>query len=474
MSDSRPHAVIATEADGQSRGRPLILHVLTILILLSPLPFGAYPAWAWATLSAMCGLLLVTWGVFVFAGRIQVVAPTPLILCSAVAFGISLCWGLVQTLNFTPESWHHPIWSSTSDALGLSDQGFISLDPVAGRDSLLRLTTYAGIFWLAFQYNRNIRHARYTLRAIAICTALYAMYGLIVLFLELDSILWFKKSVYTDVVTATFVNPNSFGTYCGIGLLCSTALLMKQLRIVVAERIGFIERSHSFLIEFIPRNASMLIAWSVLASALILSLSRGAVAATGLALLSLYLVLLARRRISVRKVLFRAFGAVLAVCLMLFMVGQDLMQKLWKIGSDFPIRSEIYSRTLVAIEDRPMLGTGLGTFADVYRSYRTEETRPGVVVMAHNDYLEIALELGIPAGILLVLAIVSLAVICVRGVWIRRRSYEYPALGFAACVLVGTHSLVDFSLQIPAIAATFSLVLGLAVAQSRSTAEGGG
>ncbi|KKM69395.1 hypothetical protein LCGC14_1451270, partial [marine sediment metagenome] len=36
-------------------------------------------------------------------------------------------------------------------------------------------------------------------------------------------------------------------------------------------------------------------------------------------------------------------------------------------------------------------------------------------------------------------------------------------------VLVGVHSMVDFSLQIPAIGATFALILGIGCAQSWSS-----
>ncbi len=55
------------------------------------------------------------------------------------------------------------------------------------------------------------------------------------------------------------------------------------------------------------------------------------------------------------------------------------------------------------------------------------------------------------------------------GVRRRRRDVIYPSVGLAAAILVGTHSLVDFSLQIPAVAATFALILGIGCAQSWST-----
>ncbi len=60
----------------------------------------------------------------------------------------------------------------------------------------------------------------------------------------------------------------------------------------------------------------------------------------------------------------------------------------------------------------------------------------------------------------------ALVLILLRGVRQRRRDTIYPAAGFAVSVLVGVHALVDFSVQIPAVAAVFSLLLGIAFAQS--------
>ena len=67
------------------------------------------------------------------------------------------------------------------------------------------------------------------------------------------------------------------------------------------------------------------------------------------------------------------------------------------------------------------------------------------------------------------LAVALIAGQCFLGVTRRRRDFVYPALAFAVSVQVAVHSLVDFSLQIPAVAATYALVLGLGFAQSWSS-----
>ena len=136
------------------------------------------------------------------------------------------------------------------------------------------------------------------------------------------------------------------------------------------------------------------------------------------------------------------------------------------------LRFAIFDVTISEIEKSLLLGTGYGTFPQVFEHARPEKFPfQGVIMYAHNTYLENALELGIPAAIALTLVVVLLALICLRGVRRRRNDAYYPALGLAASVLVGLHSLVDFSLQIPAVSVTYAFVLGLACAQSWSSRD---
>ncbi len=60
---------------------------------------------------------------------------------------------------------------------------------------------------------------------------------------------------------------------------------------------------------------------------------------------------------------------------------------------------------------------------------------------------------------------------CLVGARVRRRNAVYPCIGVGATVLIATHATVDFSLQIPAVAATYALLMGAAVAQSWRSAE---
>lgn len=152
----------------------------------------------------------------------------------------------------------------------------------------------------------------------------------------------------------------------------------------------------------------------------------------------------------------------LALMLLLFvagtLAGPFSQQSLSNKFDDTPTsRRVIALTTSQAIGDSFPAGTGLGTFANVYRRYQDpQQASREYVNHAHNDYLEVALELG-AVGILLVLIFLF---------WFMRRSFaiwrtDVPGalLGRAGSVIIGIvllHSLVDYPLRTSAIAAVFA------------------
>jgi O-antigen ligase len=106
-------------------------------------------------------------------------------------------------------------------------------------------------------------------------------------------------------------------------------------------------------------------------------------------------------------------------------------------------------------------GSGLGSFENVYHLYEVPEQVTSVyVVHAHNDYAEMALEVGLPGIILMLLFLVwwSLAV------WRAWRTNEAGPFARAAAIASAAiliHSIVDFPLRTTAIAASFAMCLAL-------------
>jgi O-antigen ligase len=125
-------------------------------------------------------------------------------------------------------------------------------------------------------------------------------------------------------------------------------------------------------------------------------------------------------------------------------------------------RLAVWADTLRLIGERPLAGIGLGAFESAYTKVQTVDVNARVD-HAHNDYLQIAAELGVPAVLLFWAMIFSLASRTARACWIpasrARHAIALGATGALAALLL--HSLTDFNLYIPANGLVFAVVLGL-------------
>jgi O-antigen ligase len=327
--------------------------------------------------------------------------------------------------------------------------------------------TYGGIFWLALQYCRETKRAQSALYALAMAGFAYAAYGLIVWFSGPKTILWYDMSYQTEL-SSTFANRNTYANYAGLTLIVISGLL---LNIVLENLPPFRDRRkwlRRFLEVMAERGWILILGWVIVMTALLLTHSRAGFASTLLGLVLFCLAFGFTPGFKLRH------GAAIAALLLVvgtgfFMLsGERLSARLSDTSLEEGGRVRAYELTLEAIESAPLLGTGYGTFEEVFRFYRTPDL-PGFYLQAHNTYLENALELGVPAAVALCGAVAVLFFLTVKGLRRRRRNAAYPCIGFAATVLVAAHSLVDFPLQIPAVAVTYSFLMGVCCAQSWSS-----
>lgn len=123
-------------------------------------------------------------------------------------------------------------------------------------------------------------------------------------------------------------------------------------------------------------------------------------------------------------------------------------------------RQQIWGTTLGPLAESFPVGTGLGSFPAVYRQYEDPDAVTAVYVNhAHNDYLELTLELGL-AGALLILVFLGWWVMrCVR-IWRSNLSSPFARAATIASAAILAHSVVDFPLR----TATISAILGMCIA----------
>ena len=172
-------------------------------------------------------------------------------------------------------------------------------------------------------------------------------------------------------------------------------------------------------------------------------------------------------------------GALFLLFLGLAMAGPLQEQAITgKLTDQRTSRKVMAATTVEIIKDTFPAGTGLGSFPQVYRTYEDEHTvGKELVNHAHNDYLEFVMELGLPAG-LLMLAFILWWGNRTLEVW--RSSSKGADLGRAGSVVVLVvllHSLVDYPVRTSAIAVfvavACALMIPIKARERRRSAEEG-
>lgn len=449
-----------------------IVFALVICLALAPLPLGSNRPVSWSLLSLVVGGLLLLWGLgaslrptlFRLSGAPAVVP--------AVGWLIIVAWFLFQTGG--PQWLWHPLWAPTGAALGLEEiHGAIAVSPSDAVTGAMRLLAYGAIFWIAAQTGREPHNAAlYIYAAVAIGTV-YALYGLTAEAMGGDTIVGMKKWAYENSLTSTFVNRNSFATFAALSATAGLAMSIRALRVIgggmSAEPHSIVRRPERLGPPFWFCVAGV----AVLLTALILTKSRAGLVAGGVGFTALGWAWFYRRgRLPGLPVV--AGAAVVSVVVVLLAAGGGTFErKVDTDGQELSGRPWLFERTLSAIADEPLTGHGGGSFESYFQAYKNADFG-GIysISKAHNSYLEFAGDAGIPALLLLIAVYAWIVGACLRGIRVRRQDAIYPALGLAVGALVGLHALVDFSVQIPAVAALFAMLLGVGYAQAFPTGGG--
>jgi len=441
---------------------------LIAVLAWAPLPFGSARPWAWDLLGIVALALLGLSAVYETIRPSRAGAMRPL-LPALVMGGLVTAWIVFQSLPWDVLGWHHPLWDRASEVVGSRLDASLSIDREASRVHLFRLLTYAGYCVVAWQVARRPEAAARMLRAIAAIGMVYALYGLGEFISPDPRILWFVKETYVTDVTSTFVNRNSYATFAGLGIIAHLVLIANVLH-----KKTDLRSRRSFLLSLADSllgHAKWLVLGLIVCSgSLLMSHSRGGlISALSAVLVLMVLILAAPATRAPWRWWFAGFVGIGCVAIVL-LTGASTFDRLDAMSSDAEMRPKINAAVLRAIGDNWLTGTGYGSFADIFPLYQPLSV-VGFVDLAHDDYLENALELGVPAACLLFGAVLYLGGRCLVGVFRRRRDAIYPLAGTAVTVLIGVHSALDFSMQIPAVAVTYAVILGIGVAQSAGTRD---
>ncbi len=449
---------------------PAYLLVATILVLA--IAFGGVETWAqsigWfgaGSAALALGLMLISRVELPHWDVRPVVAPG-LLFVGLLVF-ISL-----QSVPGLPQSMWHPIWAQAGTALSTSLNGTISATPGITRNALSWYQFYLVLFLLGWAVGRNRDAAEAGLKAFLVIQVGLACYGVFVLATGNASVAFVERVAYRDSLTATFINKNSYATFVGLGVVTALGMIVSMLRREINREDPLHIQVRTVVQLLITRYFMLVLCFSVLGVALSFTGSRAGVLTTALACGIMVILVLSRRGLRMQSLLGAAILLALGVGGIMSIAGGRMTEGFASASTFDSVddRSVIYKSAIRAFHDTPLLGNGLGSFEYVFTPYISDELI-GLrsVVDAHSSYLENMIELGWPGTLVLLSSLGLLAYACYNGIYRRRRVLPYSLIGLGATIQVGLHSLVDFSLEIPAVTSAYVLLLAFGVAQSTST-----
>jgi putative inorganic carbon (HCO3(-)) transporter len=134
-------------------------------------------------------------------------------------------------------------------------------------------------------------------------------------------------------------------------------------------------------------------------------------------------------------------------------------------------RFELWNRSLYAIRDFPATGIGIGMFQAVVPKYYPLFLTPPdrVPFHAHNLYLQVALDLGLPGLVALLSLIGFSTIVCLRAI---RQGQAVAATYFGAVVVVLVNGLLDAPLWLNKPHAVFFFLMGVMISLGSPLKQG--
>lgn len=358
--------------------------------------------------------------------------------------------------GWAPLSWSAELWW----ALALVTWALISLASATDHQAAIKTVgtlsyglMFASLILAACRTMDDVRRLLFFLVVVSSAIVLHALLTVG----ELQAL--YGGSIVTGRAQGLFTHPNELGSFSALTALVAAGLTIGAR--TVSERVA----SFTFL--------------AILATGLIMSLSRGAwMGAIAGAILLMIGLPQARRAvliIMVPLIVGAAVGGAFSSSNPEISVVGERVESLTKATEQpYDDRPAIWSEGLRQVGADPLTGQGPGNFS--IGSRRSASASLTVYsTHAHNLYLTIAAELGIPALLLFLGFIASLVVVgrrafrCLKD---RRKDAALVAGIGAALLSVAIHGLVDGTLVNPIKAAIMWGLVGLLLVARRSVVAG--
>ena len=475
----------------------LIKLLIVFLLIFTPAAFGSMEPWAFSIMELGILLIIILWAIQ------SLLAPTPqgsgfptspsekkgralsrpfeicnlkfgipLVLLSLfllfILFQImSLPAGFIKIIS--PKTFELRNFLSVSDpqsaipaldprGLGRNPHFPISFFPFLTQIEFFKWLTLIGFFifllcWKPLEQDDRTKK-QLTLAVMAV-GVLESFYGIFEFFSGHRHILHLQAEYLVSSVTGTFINRNYFAGHLLMVIPVSIGFFFSRKAAQDSRYGSWRERLSSL------DGKTLLIGFGVIVMILGLLFSASRMGIFSLLISFSLIIFLFRnpeKRNRFSKTVVLIFGLAL---LWAAWIGLDaVISRFFTVSESFETRSKIWVNTFQIFKDFPILGSGLGTFVQIFPMYRSFHIL-GLVTHSENDFLQLLSETGILGTGLL--AILFFFLLFKASSEVRSLSRREPARYIALGGLVGIlalmfHSLVERNIQVPANALFYTVL----------------
>lgn len=445
---------------------------LLALVVWAPLPLGSNRYWAVGVLLLLTLVLLLgatlAWRNHIAQAWQRLILfrwPLGLLACM-----VALAW--LQTVPL-PAGWITAISPNAAAAQAPAAWITLSLDVYQSRFMASLSFVYLTAFLVAVLTVRQAQRLDHLAQVLVWSGVLQAVLAAVLFSIQAEYRIFFVTVSHHDAI-GSFVNRNHLAGYLCMTLSIGIGLMLARLgrkKVHYANWKIRLAAAIEFILSSKMRLRMLLI---VMVIGLVLTRSRMGNTAFFSAMLAVgaLAIVLARKTAPQTVIL---IGSLIIIDVFVIgtwvglekvvdrIQGTELMIADGGKSESVEARSEAARTALAIVRDYPLVGTGGGSFYNVFLSYRTPQYDYSYVDHTHNDFVEIATDFGLLGLGILGLLVASTLWTVIKIMAKRKSSLPWGmAFGVAMSVVaLLVHSTVDFNLQIPANALTMVIILAM-------------
>lgn len=436
------------------------------LLVFCPLAFGTVENWSYLVLEAGTGLaclllVLSLLGEDKPPPAVPGLAPLFLLVGYMALHLLPLPVPLIRLLSPATHAIYQPLLDLDPEITSVT----LSLNRGETLRQLLTTTAYSLMYFLTVQHCTRPDFQKRTISVVVTLGIVIAVEAILQKMTSDGTIYWFRSTPNGSPV-GPWVYSNHFAGYMEMIFPLAIALFLSYRPRVDYECT--LREKFLAILTLPGANRHLLLGTGaiLMAVSILLSVSRGGIITLSIAFL--FFVLFSSRVTADPRTRWAVILTVLVTLLTTWFGWEPIVRKfgnLWgENGLDTAGRLPVYQDTLQLVHTFPLVGSGFGSFIDLYPGVRTV-TGDALFDHAHNDYLEILADGGIIAFVLCAWFIATVLVHSLRTL-VRR--HDRSAILIASGSLTGLlallfHCLADFQIYNGANGLYFFFLCGLTV-----------